>query len=442
MKKFKKRLIAMGLCAIMAVSSISGCSNTKSSNSDFDYDPTGTTKLTGTFELQIFVGGYGAEAWEEIIADFEELHPDLDVVAYLDSNVNSQMQTRWMQGNPPDFVFLTGSNLPTATYREEGKLLDLTSFYEKATLYGEDTLLKDKLSANSVRKYGDQIFFLPIIEGSYGIWYDQKNLDALGMTIPKNSDELLKFGEDAKAKGTDTFIYPGLSSMYLTQGLIFPAIAVYGQDYFDRITGAKDVEAYKDERFRDVLTRFKKLIDSGMFSEGTVSLNHIQSQMQWLQHKAVFIPNGLWLENEMKKDIPDGFEMNYAVPMMNKADEEQVIVTSSAPIGVATDGDNKEAALEFIRFLYKDENMVKFAEHAEALPSTNVDLSNVKLSETTKRAQAVLANPDYKHVTVNLAWGSVDAVMVDVVNQMVLGKLDVDGAINELVKAVEKKLNE
>ena len=118
MKKLKKRLIALGLVMVMAVSVLTGCgTKTKDSDSDYEYDPTGTAKLTGTFELQIFVGGYGSEAWEEIIADFEELHPDLDVVAYLDSNVNSQMQTRWMQGNPPDFVFLTGSNLPTARRR-------------------------------------------------------------------------------------------------------------------------------------------------------------------------------------------------------------------------------------------------------------------------------------------------------------------------------------
>ncbi len=442
MKKLSKRLIALGLVLIMAVSALVGCgAKTKNSDSDYDYDPTGETKLTGTFELQIFEGGYGSKAWEEIIAAFEEEHPDLDVIAYLDANVNTQMQARWMQGNPPDFVFLTGSNLPTATYREEGKLLDLSSFYEKATIYGEDTLLKDKLSANSIRHYGDQIFFLPIIEGSYGIWYDEAFIKEKGMTIPTNVDELLAFGKDAKSKGVDALIYPGTSSMYLTQALIFPAIAVYGQEYFDRITGATDVEAYKDDRFRDVLTRFKSLIDAGMFSEGTVSLNHIQSQMQWLQHKAFLIPNGDWLENEMKSDIPDGFVMNYAVPMLNKADEKQVIAVSSAPVGVASDGDNKEAALEFIRFLYRDENMQKFAMYSGALPASNVDLSNVEISETLKRSQAIMADPQYEHVTVNLAWGSVDAVMVDVINQMVLGKLDVDGAINELVKAVEKKLN-
>ena len=60
----------------------------------------------------------------------------------------------------------------------------------------------------------------------------------------------------------------------------YTAFAVYGQEYLDRITTAADVEAYKDDRFREVLTRFKALVDIGMFSEGTVALNHIQSQMK------------------------------------------------------------------------------------------------------------------------------------------------------------------
>lgn len=443
LRKLRKRFIALGLVMLMVASVLTGCgTKTKTSDSDFEYDPAGTTELTGTFELQIFVGGYGSEAWEEIIADFEELHPDLDVVAYMDNNVNAQMQTRWMQGNPPDFVFLSGSNLPTATLRDEGKLLDLSSFYEKATLADSDIMLKDKLSVNTIRKFGDAIYDLPIIEGAYGIWYDEAYLNQIGMSIPKNYDELLAFGKEAQSKGIDSIIYPGNNAMYLVHALIFHALAVHGQEFLDRITTASDVEAFKDDRFRDVLTRFKALADAGMFSEGTVSLNHIQSQMQWLQHKAVFIPNGMWLENEMKNDIPDGFVMNYAVPMMNKADEEQVIVTGGARIGVATEGDNKEAALEFIRFLYRDDNIVKFAEYADVLPATNVDLSEVELSETAKRAQAVLANPDYKHVSINLSWGSVDPVMIDVVNRMVLGELDVDGAVNELVEAVEKKLSE
>ena len=73
-----------------------GCAPTSSnSNADYQYDPNAAVELTGTFELQIFTGGYGSEVWEEIIADFEEAYPELDVVAYLDSNVNKQIQNKF-----------------------------------------------------------------------------------------------------------------------------------------------------------------------------------------------------------------------------------------------------------------------------------------------------------------------------------------------------------
>lgn len=443
MKKWSKRLVVALMLTTMVLT-LFGCGvQTKDSNSDYEYDPAGKTELSGEFELQIFTGGYGSEAWEEIIAAFEEEFPELDVIAYLDNNVNKKMQARWMQGNPPDFVFLSGSNLPETTYKEEGKLLDLTSFYEKATLYDSDELLKDRIQPGYVKtseSYDNKILSLPIMVSVQGMWCDAAYMEEQGLTVPTNFDELLQFGKDAKAKGQSAIIYPGTNSMYLTHGLIFPALAVHGQEYFDRIVKNPDVEAYRDARFLDVMERFEAIADAGLFSEGTVALNHTQSQLQWLNHKALLIPNGLWLENEMKDDIPEGFKMRYNFGMLNKADEEQVVVTSASNIAVASDGDNKEAALEFIRFLYRDENLLKFSEMANIPITTDADMSKVNLSESAKYVQEKLSDPNLKSVTISLEWGSVDAVMVDCVNRIVLGEIDAREAVDLLVEAVEKKM--
>lgn len=441
MKKQLKRVIALLLGAGMLIA-LAGCGvvATKDSDNEYEYDPAGKAELSGDFELQIFVGGYGSKAWEEIIADFEEEYPDLNVVAYMDSNVNKQMQSRWIQGNPPDFVFLDGSNIPVMTYMEEGKLLDLTSFFEKATVYGTDELLKDHIKSDLVSHYENKVLRLPLLLSSMGMWYDTVYMDELGMLVPTNYDELMAFGAAAKAKGVDTVIYPGTSSHYLLRALIFPALAVYGQEYYDRITSASDVEAFQDERFLDVLTRFEAFAEAGYFSEGTVSLNHTQSQLQWLNHKAVFIPNGLWLENEMKNDIPDGFKMRYTPSMLIKADQKPVVVTSASNMGVAADGDNKEAALEFLRFLYREENMVKFAEMANVPVATDADLSGTDLSEAAQYVQNLLSDPDMTMVNEDLLWGSVDSTVTDCVNRIVLGDMSAKEAVDAIVEAVEKKL--
>ena len=184
MKK-RNRILAFLLSVMMVISMLTGCGTTgKDSESDYDYDPTADVELTGTCELQIFTGGYNAEPWEEIIAAFEEEHPDLDVVAYMGADINKKMQTRWIQGESPDFVYLEGANLPLQTYMDEGKLLDLTSFYEKATIAGSDELLKDHLHSNKVNKFNNKIFSLPFTLEAYGIWYDEAYLNKICLYLP------------------------------------------------------------------------------------------------------------------------------------------------------------------------------------------------------------------------------------------------------------------
>ncbi len=439
MKKIIKRISAL-LMAVVTVFLV-GCTPTGTqSNAEYNYDPNAATELSGTFELQIFTGGYGSEVWEEIVADFEEAYPELDVVAYMDSNINKQMQPRWIQGNPPDFVYLGGSNLPVLTYMDEGKLLDLTSFYENAKVYGTEDLLKDRIKSDMVSTYKDAVYSLPFVLSAYGMWYDQVYMDANGMTMPSDFDELKTFVQTAKGKGLDTIIYPGTNSHYLTQGLIFPALAAYGQEYFDAITSAESVDPYKDPRLLDVLTRFEEIADAGAYSEGTVSLNHTQSQIQWLQHKALMIPNGLWLENEMKSDIPAGFQMRYHPGMLQTVDQPETIVVTTSNIGVASDGDNREAALEFIRFMYQDKYMARFAQVSGAPVATNVDLSNTELSESAIYAQSVMTDERYTIVHQQLLWGSVDAVFHDCVNQIVLGDMTAQQAVDTIIAAVEKKI--
>ena len=131
MMKFS-RILTLVLSLAMLLS-MAACGNNQSGKNqpqvtnpgDVVYNELNEVQLTGSFELQIFVGGYGSEAWEYAIAEFQKLHPDLEITAHMDPNVNAQMKTRWAKDNPPDFVFLEGTNIPTETWMRENKLRDL-----------------------------------------------------------------------------------------------------------------------------------------------------------------------------------------------------------------------------------------------------------------------------------------------------------------------------
>lgn len=69
--KMKKRILSVALALALGLSA-AGCS-----------------KNDDAFELQIFAGGYGTEMWEYVLELFEEDHPDVKIVTYMDSNANN-----------------------------------------------------------------------------------------------------------------------------------------------------------------------------------------------------------------------------------------------------------------------------------------------------------------------------------------------------------------
>ena len=411
------------------------------------YDSTGEVQLMGTFELQIFVGGYGAEAWEYAIAEFQKLHPDLEIVAHLDPNVNAQFKTRWAKDNPPDFVFLEGTNIPTETWMAEGKLRDLKGLYETGKVYGTDTLIQDQIQDGLVFEYSDsgKVYQLPILLSTYGMWYDNALMNQKGWSVPTNYSELLTFSASCEAAGIEPLIYTGKYSGYAVWGLLMPAVAANAMEsndyqYFLDVCTAKDSSVWEDERFRSALQKIDDLANAGYFDMGSLSLDHINSQVAWLNHEAALIPNGFWLESEMSDKTPEGFQIRYYPSMTHDADQKPCIIASAVGMGIAEKAKNPFAAEAFIRFLYTDEIMKVFAETCSTPVATNTDMSNANLTDTAKQVNAMLQSDEVQKVAkAGTSWGSVDGTMNECINKIIDGEYSVDDAIEALKKATDKK---
>ena len=411
------------------------------------YNEMNEVQLLGSFELQIFVGGYGSEAWEYAIAEFQKLHPDLEITAHMDPNVNAQMKTRWAKDNPPDFVFLEGTNIPTETWMRENKLRDLTSLYETGTVYGTDILIKDQLKNGLTFEFGDtgKIFQLPILLSTYGVWYDEALMTQKGWNVPTNYTELQSFCTTAQGAGIDPMIYTGQYSGYAVWGFLMPAVAAAAVesndlDYFYDVCMASDSAVWSDARFKDSLQKFANLANAGYFDLAGLSMNHINSQVSWLNHEAVLIPNGLWLETEMKDSTPEGFKMRYYPSVMQDADQPTCIIASASGMGIAEKAVNPAAAEAFIRFLYTDEISKVFAEKCAVPVATKTDMSTANLTETAKQVNEMINSDDVTLVAkAGTSWGSVDGTMNDVINKIVSKEYTVDQAIDALKKATDKK---
>ena len=442
------------ILAIAMLFSMAACGNQQGDGQpavmnpeDVVYNERNEAQLTGTFELQIFVGGYGSEAWEYTIAEFQKLNPDLEIIAHMDPNVNAQMKTRWAKDNPPDFVFLEGTNIPTETWMRENKLRDLKSLFETGKVYGTDTLLKDHLKDGLTFEFSDsgKIFQLPVLLSTYGVWYDETLMDQKGWSVPTNYTQMQNFCATAQAGGIDPMIYTGQYSGYAVWGFLMPAVAAAAVesndlDYFYDVCMAADSSVWSDVRFKNALQKFADLADAGYFDLAGLSMNHINSQVSWLNHEAVLIPNGLWLETEMKDSTPDGFKMRYYPSVMHDADQPTCIIAAASGMGIAEKAKNPAAAEAFVRFLYTDEISRVFAEKCSVPVATKTDMSVANLTETAKQVNDMINSDEVTLVAkAGTSWGSVDGTVNDVINKIVSGEYTVDQAIDVLKKATDKK---
>lgn len=451
-RKMVQRLMALGLASAMAVGMV-GCGDSKGkeNNTDtgkVDWEFTSEEKkLEGEFELQIFVGGYGSECWEYAIEKFQEENPDLEITAHLDANVNTQMKTRWAKDNPPDFVFLDGTDLPAETWMAEGKLMDLSEIYNKGNVYGTDVLIKDRIREGLVDTYKDTtaVYKMPFLLSTYGMWYDETLFTQKNWQVPKNYEELKTFCEASKGAGINPIIYTGQYSGYLVWGLLMPAVASEALasndlDYFYDVANAANEEVFADQRFVRCLEKLEELAKAGYFDKSGLSMNHITSQATWLKRTDALIPNGLWLENEMKDSTPDDFQMRYYPSMLQDKDQKTCVIASASTVGIASKAKNPEAAAAFLRFLYTDEIAAKFVELCSTPSVTNVDVSNMNISDSAKQVTEMMNSDIVTMVSKgSTSWGSVDGTVNDCVNRIVSGEYTVDQAVKAIQQATAKK---
>ena len=124
------------------------------------------------------------------------------------------------------------------------------------------------------------------------------------------------------------FTYAGIHPGYM-ESLLWPAIASAAG-----IDTTTDISNYVEGSFSspevmEVLANIQKIAADGYLMEGTVALNHTQSQTDMMMNKALFIPNGNWMEGEMK-DAPraDGFEFGLTTaPSLNAGDQRYVMTS-------------------------------------------------------------------------------------------------------------------
>jgi len=370
-----KQFVALMLSGAMTAAMLCGCGGAGSTSqaesvcASEDAAASAATEEKQVIDIAVFEGGLGAEYWEEMMRLYQKEHPNVEFTSTISPKVGEIIRPRIVSGDAPDLLVMTDgdqSGLLVSMIKDEA-LMDITDVFE-GPAYDSDTPLKDVildgyLESKKFQPYGDgKIYIAPKDCGYTGLIYNKALFAEKGWEVPTTWDEFFALGDLAKEEGRALFTYQGIYPDYL-ENILLPTIAsAVGQEGMERIFNYEE-GSFNNPEVVSVLEQFERIAKDGYLMEGTVALNHTQSQTDMMEGKALFIPNGVWMVNEMK-DAPreEGFSYGMMSGLVLNEDDPKFVYANYGQISIPKDAKNPEGAKDFLRFLYTEESARIMAE--------------------------------------------------------------------------------
>ncbi|MYL57374.1 extracellular solute-binding protein [Virgibacillus halodenitrificans] len=387
--------VMLMLAFVVACSSDDGGNEDSGSDKSENTAEGGNGEISGDLEIQYFVGGYGDSWWKEVIGDFKEKYPDVNVIEHAGPNINDEMRSSWVSNDPPDVVYIDGAGSSETQMVEDGQLMNLTDWVQDIELDNGDKLVDSFIVEPG--KFDGEIYSLPLVFDTWGTWYDKAWFEEEGFKVPSDFDSFMSSMQEIKKEADiEPFVTSGQHPYYFLRGMLYPAFGAAGGDELlaDLITGKEG--AWTSDVVLETMKKVEKMQKEGMFDEGLGALNHTQSQMNFLLHENAFIPVGFWLPNEMANDIPDGLEFGFIPSPMQDKGEPFAIVPDLRPLAIAENAENPEAAKAFVEFAFTRDYAMSFSEHTGAIMNiTGVDLTeNENVPSYLTEANAMINDPE------------------------------------------------
>ncbi|HHX24766.1 MAG TPA: extracellular solute-binding protein, partial [Thermoanaerobacterales bacterium] len=312
-------------------------------------------------------GGSGRDYVDFAIEKFKEKYPDVKIITDIGPKNAETLRPRFVAGNPPDVIMANYSELDYFALIADDQLAPIDEVLASPVPGNESKTLED-LFVPGILDRGEsngKRYILPGFVHYYGFWYDKALFDENGWSAPNNYDELMSVSQQIQEAGeVSPFTYQGLYPSYLLRTMFFPLVASHGgtqaiDDIDNLVPGAWQSEAVINAA-RDIQEFTAKYL-----MDGTIALNHTQAQMEFINRRAAMIPCGTYLENEMKGNWPDDFELKYMfTPVRDDNGGSKYTWATCDFVSIPSKAKNPEMAKEFLKILYTDDVRAIGAEKA------------------------------------------------------------------------------
>jgi N-acetylglucosamine transport system substrate-binding protein len=398
-----RRSAAAGLFALPALGALSACASGGGNDNDnegvereeaTDSNPFGVSADT-PLEVVIFDGGLGDQYALDAEAIYSRSYGRVEHTAT--QEIQSRLQPRMVQGDPPDVVNNSGAEaMDIAALIRNNQVYDLTELLDAPSLDDPSVPVRDTLRPGTIEmgRFGSQaVYRLNYAFTVYGQWYSRTALARLDAEYPRTWDEMIAVCERARRAGMAGWTYAGQYPYYFNFTL-YPFIGKIGGPEVLAAIDNLEPNAWRHEAVRAAFEAYHELTARGYVLEGSPGLSHEESQDEWNQYRALFIPNGSWVENESRANTPDDFDMAVGPPTgLDSSDAmpfETLWASAGEPFIIPADAPNIPGGLEFLRIMLGRESASNFTRLVSSLTCVEGSEEGIELPPGLTSATEVL----------------------------------------------------
>jgi multiple sugar transport system substrate-binding protein len=346
--RMNKKLVSSVLASVLAIGALTGCvgSNKESSPTDAKDAQTGTeaqtTDAKAGDKTEIVIWTYfetpgQKQMLADLMAGFNSSQESIQVsdqyVPFAD--FKKQLSVGLTGGELPDLVIMDNPDM--ASYVSMGLFGDITDLI--ATWDFKDQYFEGPWSSTMLegKNYG-----IPFATNCIALYYNKDMFEAAGITnTPTTWEEFKETAEKLTGNGVNGFGFSGVNTEEGTFQFL-PWLDGAGAA-FNKIDGEEGIRA---------LTFLQDMAKSGALAKECINWNQQDVCKQFMAGKLAMMENGPWQIPTLKAEAPN---LNYGVVLLPK-DKKYSSCLGGENIGVV-EGENKEAAVEFLKYVAQPEIM-------------------------------------------------------------------------------------
>jgi N-acetylglucosamine transport system substrate-binding protein len=317
-----------------------------------------------TVDAVIFNGGYGIDYVEFAANLMKQNHPSLNIAVAPSTQIATELQPRFLGGNPPDLIDNSGADsIGFAAIIDQ--LEDMNSVLDAPNLEGvkiRDTLVGGVEAAGT---FGDKFVALNYVMTVYAMWYSAQLFEDNGWTPPTTWAEAIELGKKAKEKNIYLLGWGKEAATYYRTTAVASAIKEGGHEVrlaVDNFTPG----FWSHPAFQAVFNSLYEIIQGGMMKPGGAGTQFTAAQAQWSNDQSFLLyPSGSWIENEMKPATKEGFRMT-GMPELSVSDngafpKTALHATAGEPFILPAAALNLPGGKELLRTMLSKEAAANFA---------------------------------------------------------------------------------